>query len=262
MATYSASNYRDYDTVASPGEKVASSYPVCIMALLNTLIAMRVFTEISVRPREFSLKSPSGHASFHWNFRQATGIFSEIYIRSREFSLKFPSGHASFHWNLHQATWVFTEISVRPREFSLKSTSGHASFHWNLRQATRVFSEISVRPCKFSLKSPPGHANFHWNFRQASQVFTEISVRPCEFSLTFPSDYACRSTKRSLPSISTDILVMRVNNLFNKPFSYYFYNNSIVLLFPLEYLFKYLPWSFASSQISVTRIRMSRQSTR
>ena len=230
MATYSASNYRDYDTVASPGEKVASSYPVCIMALLNTLIAMRVFTEISVRPREFSLKSPSGHASFHWNFRQATGIFSEIYIRSREFSLKFLSGHASFHWNLRQATRVFTEIYIRPREFSLKSPSGHASFLWNLRQATRVF--------------------------------TEISVRPCEFSLKFPSDYACRSTKRSLLSISTDILVMRVNNLFNKPFSYYFYNNSIVLLFPLEYLLKYLRWSFASSQISVTRIRVSRQSTR
>ena len=44
----------------------------------------------------------------------------------------------------------------------------------------------------------------------------------------------------------------------NKPFSYYFYNNPIVLLFPLKYLIKYLRRSFASSQISVTRIRVMR----
>ena len=73
-----------------------------------------------------------------------------------------------------------------------------------------------------------------------------------------PSGYACRSTQRSLLGTPIDILVMRVNNCLNKPFSYYFYNNSIVLLFPLEYLFKYLRRSFESSQISVARIRVTR----
>ena len=78
------------------------------------------------------------------------------------------------------------------------------------------------------------------------------------FSLKSPSGHACCSTKRYLLGTPIDILVMWVKNFFNKLFSYYFYNNLIVLLFPLEYLFKYLRRSFASSQISVTRIRMTR----
>ena len=80
----------------------------------------------------------------------------------------------------------------------------------------------------------------------ATRVLTEISIKP-------------RVPQYQASSASPiDILVMRVNNFFNEPFSYYFYNNSIVLLFPLEYLFKYLRRSFATSQISATQVRVTR----
>ena len=92
--------------------------------------------------------------------------------------------------------------------------------------------------------------------KEHSEMFNTLTARV--FPLKSPSGHACRSTKRSLLGTPIDILVMRVNNFFNKPFSYYYYNNSIVLLFPLEYLFKYLRRSFASSQISATQIRVTR----
>ena len=126
--------------------------------------------------------------------------------------------------------------------------SGRIQVETNRNNIKRVKQHTWIRNFAIAIATTHNQSSVVYvtfNTLTATRVFTEISVRP-------------RVTKRSLLGTSIDILVMRVNNFFNKPFSYFLYNNSIVLLFPLEYLFKYLRQSFASGQISATRIRMTR----